>query len=363
MPTGPLLIVDDEPRQLEALSRILSPQYPLVTACNGAGAIAAARSCRPSLVLMDVRMPGMGGHAACRQIKADPELAGIPVIFIDGPAGAGDEAAGFDAGGVDHIVKPFKPAIVLARVRTHLSLVKANRLDQSYRDAILMLGEAGRYNDNDTGLHIWRMGAYARALARAAGWNEDDSALIELAAAMHDTGKIGIPSAILRKPGSLDGAERAVMQTHCRLGYDILSKSDAPLFKMAAVIALRHHERWDGSGYPDGLAGTDIPESARIVAVADVFDALSIARPYKEAWPIARVMRAIREGAGSQFEPRLVEAFCDILPEIVTLQDACLEQEKGPRRPEGPARLVAVPQAPQLPLAWAAHPEPALAAV
>ena len=320
MPNSPILIVDDEPQNLAALDLILSGSYGLVFARNGAEAFAAVQKHKPCLVLLDIQMPDMDGYAVCRRLKADPATENIPVIFVTGMASAWDEAAGFDAGAVDYVTKPVSPPVVLARIRTHLSLVKAARLEQSYKDAIYMLAEAGDYNDHDTGLHIWRMAEYCRALAAAIGWDSEACSLIALAAPMHDTGKLGIPDAVLKKPGKLDAAEWAVMQTHCRLGYDILVKSQAPVFTLAAEIALRHHERWDGSGYPDGLAGEAIPESARIVAVADVFDALSMKRPYKEPWPIDRIMATMVESAGSHFEPRLVERFQAILPEILEIQ-------------------------------------------
>ena len=146
---------------------------------------------------------------------------------------------------------------------------------------------------------------------------------------MHDTGKIGISDSILKKPGKLDAQEWATMQTHSRIGFDILSKSDAPLFRLAAEVALNHHERWDGNGYPNGLAGQEIPESSRIVAIADVFDALSMKRPYKEAWPVDRIMATIDESAGSHFERRLVEAFKNILPQILVTKQLWDTQERA----------------------------------
>ena len=183
-----------------------------------------------------------------------------------------------------------------------------------------MLGDAGHYNDSDTGVHIWRMAAYARALATACGWDSAQATLLEQAAPMHDTGKVGIPDAILRKPGKLDAEEWKVMKTHCQIGYDILSRSDAPVFQLAAEVAMHHHEKWDGSGYPDGLEADAIPESARIVALADVFDALTMKRPYKEPWPIDKVLATLRESAGSHFEPNLVETFITILPDILRIK-------------------------------------------
>ena len=238
------------------------------------------------------------------------------------------EAAGFEAGGVDYIVKPFSPGIVRARVSAHLSRVRTAALEQSYREAILMLGHAGHYNDTDTGAHIWRMAAYARELALASGWNEERSLQLELAAPMHDTGKLGVPHTILRKPGPLEAAEWVLMRTHPRIGHDILNKSKAPVFQLAAEVALHHHEKWDGSGYPDGLAGTKIPESARIVAVADVFDALSMKRPYKESWPIEQIVHNIDSGAGHHFDPEVVRTFRRILPKLREIRAAWAKVEE-----------------------------------
>lgn len=320
MPNGPLLIVDDEPQNLAAMRQILSPDYPLVFARTGAEALAAVVKHRPSLILLDIQMPDMDGYAVCRQLKTDPNTEAIPVLFVTALTEVGNETAGFAAGAVDYIVKPVSPPIVRARVRTHLSLVRASQLEQSRREAIFMLGEAGHHNDTDTGVHIWRMAAYSAALAKASGWSDEASQQLELAAPMHDTGKIGIPDAILRKPGKLDADEWVAMKTHARIGHDILSKSKAPLFQLAAEVALRHHEKWDGSGYPDGLAGEAIPESARIVALADVFDALTMKRPYKEPWPVERVLTTLRESSGGHFEPRLVELFESILPDILDIK-------------------------------------------
>ncbi|MFH1871081.1 MAG: HD domain-containing phosphohydrolase [Pseudomonadota bacterium] len=320
MRNGPLLIVDDEPQNLAALRQILAPDYQLVFARNGAEAIAAATKHVPSLILLDIEMPDMDGYAVCRALKSDPRTQHIPVIFETNLSEVADETNGFSAGAVDYIVKPVSPPIVRARVKTHLSLVRATRLEQSYRESIFMLGTAGHYNDTDTGVHIWRMAAYARALAAAGGWSAEDCETLELAAPMHDTGKIGISESILRKPAKLDADEWVVMKTHTQIGYNILGKSDAPVFKLAAEVALRHHEKWDGSGYPDGLAGDAIPESARIVALADVFDALTMKRPYKEAWPIDRVMATIGESAGSHFEPSLVATFESIVPQILDIK-------------------------------------------
>lgn len=320
MPTGPILVVDDEPINLDAMRNILERDYTVVVSRHGSEAVSIAARHAASLVLLDIQMPDLDGYAACQALKADPRTAHIPVLFVTSLCDSWDEARGFDCGGVDYLIKPVSAQAVRARVRTHLSLIQASRLEKSHRDAISMLGRAGHFNDNDTGVHIWRMATFAGELARAAGWSASDSRTLELAAPMHDMGKLGIPSAILRKPGPLDADEWRVMRTHARIGYEILSESDAPVFRLAAEVALRHHEKWDGSGYPDGLQGTSIPESARIVAIADVFDALSMRRPYKEPWPLERVVQTLEQGAGKHFDPDLLQHFVQILPRICALQ-------------------------------------------
>lgn len=320
MTPGPILCVDDEPANLEVLRRVLGAEHRLAFARTGAEALVAAAKHAPSLILLDIEMPGIDGYETCRRLKALPGGEDIRVIFVTARTAVADERAGFDAGGVDYITKPIAPLTVQARVRTHLSLVRMAQLEHSHRSAISMLGRAGHYNDNDTGVHIWRMAMYSGALARAVGWSDDDGAMMELAAPLHDTGKIGIPDAILKKPGPLSAEEWVVMRTHPTIGHEILCKSDAAPFRLAAEIALGHHERWDGGGYPQGLAGADIPESARIVAVADVFDALCMKRPYKEAWPVDKALETLRDGAGSHLDPRMVEAFHGILPEILEMK-------------------------------------------
>lgn len=322
MPKGPILVVDDEPVNLATIDAAFRGKYKLVFARNGAEALLASLKHMPSLILLDVQMPDMDGYAVCRRLKADPRTASIPVMFITSRRDVTDEAEGFFSGGVDYITKPFSIEILGARVRTHLSLVRATELERSYHDAIHMLGHAGHFNDNDTGVHIWRMAIYARQLAQAIGLPDDVCALIELAAPMHDTGKIGISHAILKKPGKLNADEWEIMKTHSRIGYDILSASHAPVFSLAAEIALYHHERWDGTGYPEGRSEERIPVSARIVAVADVFDALTMRRPYKPPWPMERVLDNMREGSGSHFDPKIISAFDAILPKLLATKQS-----------------------------------------
>lgn len=316
-----ILIVDDEPSNLAIMGAILGASYRLAFARNGAEAVAAVVKHVPALVLLDIGLPDTDGYALCRHIKQLDPLKAIRIIFITAYRDLEHEASGFAAGCVDYIVKPVTPAIVRARVAAQLSMVRASALADSYRDAILMLGHAGHYNDSDTGAHIWRMAAYARALAHAHGWDDDACDELELAAPMHDTGKLGIPHSILRKNGPLDADEWRVMRTHPEIGFAILSKSQAPVFRLAAEISLRHHEKWDGSGYPGGLQGKAIPESARIVALADVFDALSMRRPYKNPWPLDAIVDSVRDNAARHFDPALVSVFLDILPDLLVLKE------------------------------------------
>lgn len=315
-----ILLVDDEPTNLAILRKILEPDYRLVYARSGLETFEAIKQYQPSLILLDVQMPDMDGYTICKILKANPANEGIPVIFVTNLGDLGHEKEGFAAGCVDYLNKPVAPDIVLARVRTHLSLVRTIELQKSHHDAIFMLGEAGHYNDNDTGVHIWRMAAYSKALAKKLGWTLSQLELLEMAAAMHDTGKIGIPDSVLRKPGKLNDEEWRIIKTHCQIGYDIMSKSKAALFILAAEIALHHHEKWDGSGYPRGLVETSIPESARIVAITDVFDALTMRRPYKEAWPIEKAIATIRDSSGQHFDPAIVSCFLDIQSEIIEIK-------------------------------------------
>ncbi|WP_305910369.1 HD domain-containing phosphohydrolase (plasmid) [Methylomarinum sp. Ch1-1] len=320
MINSPILCADDEPYNLGILRMALKEHHPLVFSRSGQETLYAVAKHRPALILLDVQMPDMDGYEVCRRLKRDADTENIPVIFVTGMTQEIDEKAGFEVGAVDYITKPISVPIVQARVQTHLSLVRADRLKESYHDAIHMLGKAGHYNDTDTGVHIWRMAAYSRVLAETIGWDMERCNLLELAAPMHDTGKIGIPDAILKKPGKLDQEEWKIMKSHSSIGHGILKQSKAPLFQLAAEIALNHHEKWDGTGYPNGLSAMEIPESARIVAIADVFDALSMKRPYKEAWSLAKIQDYLNENAGSHLDSQLVEVFMDIMPTILEIK-------------------------------------------
>ena len=318
-----ILVVDDIPDNIRILKSLLEGEQCTVrVATRGAKAIELAHALpQPDLILLDIMMPEMDGYEVCRRLKADDATAHIPVIFVTAKGEIEDEAEGFDVGGVDYITKPVSPPIVIRRIATHLSLIRIEALNDLARSSIRMLGEAGHFNDTDTGEHIWRMAAYARAIAEAAGWSEEKAEMIELASPMHDTGKIGIPDAILKAPRRLEPEEWEVMMTHAQIGADILSMSSNPVFKMAAEVALGHHEKWNGEGYPQGLKGEETPESARIVAIADVFDALTMKRPYKEAWSVDDSIEEIRRSAGSHLDSRLVELFLSIEGKIRQIKE------------------------------------------
>ncbi|MBU1284357.1 MAG: two-component system response regulator [Gammaproteobacteria bacterium] len=315
-----LLLVDDEATNLQVLRHILQDDYRLLFAKDGQKALEMAAREQPELILLDVMMPGMTGYEVCTRIKAEPALQDIPVIFVTALADIDDEARGFEVGAVDYITKPVSPAIVRARVRTHLSLVRLDELKRTRLQIVQRLGMAAEYKDNETGLHVIRMSHFARVLARAAGFSEAAADELLNAAPMHDVGKIGIPDAVLRKPGKLDSEEWAIMRGHVEIGARIIGEHASGLLKTAQIIALTHHEKWDGSGYPSGLTGEAIPIEGRIVAIADVFDALTSVRPYKAAWSIEDAVALLREESGRHFDPQLVELFIEQLPAILEIK-------------------------------------------
>ncbi|RBP76019.1 two-component system response regulator [Marinobacter nauticus] len=318
--TKTLLLVDDEPANLQVLRNVLSDHYRLLFAKDGERALELARSEKPDLVLLDVMMPGMSGYEVCKTLKAGQDTRAIPVIFVTALSDADDEARGFELGAVDYLTKPVNAAIVRARVKNHLSLVRMDELIETRLAVVQRLGRAAEYKDNETGLHVIRMSHFSRLIALEAGLGEAWSDTLLNAAPMHDIGKIGIPDAILQKPGKLEPDEWLIMQRHAEIGAEIIGEDGSDLLNMAREVAQNHHEKWDGSGYPKGLKGTAIPISARIVALADVFDALTSERPYKKAWPIEQATDLIREQSGKHFDPELVEAFFRCLPAILEVR-------------------------------------------
>ncbi len=316
-----LLIVDDEPVNLQILRSILQHDYDLSFALDGNKALELAQSEQPKLVLLDVMMPGKSGLQTCLELKSNPATSDIPVIFVTALSDPDDEARGFELGAVDYITKPISPAIVKARVKNHLNLVRVGELERTRLQIILKLGKAAEYKDNETGMHVIRMSHFARILALAAGCSPNYSKDLLNAAPMHDIGKIGIPDAILCKPGPLNPDEWQIMQKHAEIGAHIIGEEESQLLKLAASIALNHHEKWDGSGYPRRLKGSEIPLEARIVAIADVFDALTSVRPYKPAWSVDDAMTYIQNNAGKHFDPTLANLFITLKNELLKIRD------------------------------------------
>jgi putative two-component system response regulator len=315
-----VLVVDDESANLQLMRKLLDQDYRLLFAKDGPRALDLARDEQPNLILLDVMMPDMSGHEACRRLKADPVTASIPIIFVTALTDAIDEVTGFEAGAVDYINKPVSAPILRARVKTHLSLVHLDELRESRLNIVQRLGRAAEYKDTETGYHVVRMSHYAAILARAIGrpesWVDDMLA----AAPMHDIGKIGIPDHILTKPAKLTPEEWEVMKTHPLIGAEIIGEHSDSMLRMAYQAALTHHEKWDGSGYPRGLAGESIPIEGRVVAVADVFDALTSVRPYKRPWSNEEATDLIKSEAGRHFDPTVVEAFLRSLPDLLAVQ-------------------------------------------
>lgn len=340
-----ILVVDDTPDNIQIIHGVLSQQYQIRAATSGNKALQLAQiQPRPELILLDVMMPEMDGFEVCRRLKRDPATNNIPVIFVTAKTDSIDERTGFELGAVDYISKPISPSILKVRVETHLALANQARqlealvqqrtqeLESTRHKIIHRLGRAAEFRDNETGMHITRMSHYGRILAENIGTSAQWSQLFFNASPMHDIGKIGIPDAILLKPGKLTDEERSIMQQHAFFGAEIIGDDDDPLLIMAREIALYHHERWDGTGYPNAIAGEDIPLSARIASVADVFDALTSARPYKKPWSNDDAFDYISAAAGTQFDPQLTQAFVDSRHQIIEIKESFLEPEDEQQR-------------------------------
>ncbi len=358
MPTdngSTILIVDDDPDNLFVLNELLCPQYRVLAAISGeTGLRVALGTPRPDLILLDVMMPGLDGYAVLARLRAHPVTREIPVVFLTALGDPSDEERGFSHGASDYITKPLKPAVVLARVRCQLEAKLAREWlndrnaaleaevarrmaenDLTQRVTIRALAHLAEARDPETGNHILRTQSYMKRLAtdlrghpRFAGLiNDRYIELLTMSAPLHDIGKVGIPDHILLKPGKLTADEWVVMKTHAQCGSNAIEQAerdvDAPLefLTLAKEIAHWHHEKWDGSGYPDGLAGEAIPLAARLMAVADVFDALISKRVYKEAMTTAEAGRLLKEGRGRHFDPDVVDTFLAAYDDFVAIAE------------------------------------------
>lgn len=321
-----LLLVDDEATNLHILRQMLQNDYRLLFAKDGRQALAIAEEQQPDLILLDILLPDLSGYDVCRELKHNPRTLKIPVIFVTAMFDSVNETQGFEVGGVDYIIKPLSPTVVRARVANQLSLVRAEELQTIQLQLMFKLAKAAEYRDNETGRHVIRISHYSRLLALAAGYSEQAADEVFYTAPMHDVGKIGIPDRILLKPGPLDAEEWAIMRKHPEIGANIIGEHESSLLKLASIIAQSHHEKWDGSGYPKQLKGEEIPQVARIVALADVFDALTTKRPYKEAWPVQEAVDYIQQQSGKHFDPELVGLFMTILPDILEVKTRWAEE-------------------------------------
>lgn len=323
-----VLVVDDQPENIDVLRGALRDRYQVRIATSGQRALEIAFADPPDMILLDVSMPDLDGYEVCARLKRDFRTSAVPVIFITAMGRNEDEMRGFEVGAVDYITKPISPGRVLARVRAQIALADQSRhlaqlVDERTRELVRTrqviierLGRAAEYKDDESGSHVVRMAHYTRLLALANGATEAQAEILFSAAPMHDLGKIGIPDSLLRKSIRLTEAEWAIVKLHPQMGADIIGVHDDPLLECARVIALGHHEKWDGTGYPAGLKRLEIPLAARIVAFADVFDALTSDRPYKKAWPVASAFEYVREQAGHHFDPILATQFLSLAPKI-----------------------------------------------
>jgi len=331
-----VLVVDDTQENIDILKGILSERYTVKVATSGRLALKLAFSPKPpNLILLDIMMPEMDGYEVCRLLKADERTRNIPIIFVTAKSDIEDEMHGFSLGAADYITKPISAAIVLARVKTHLELYdrsclletlvqeqtqylmdRALELQETRLEIIRRLGRAAEYRDNETGMHVMRLSHYARLLAQKAGLSHFEADQVMNASLMHDVGKIGIPDHILLKPGKLTVDEFEIIKTHPEICAEIIGEHQSELLKLSRLVALTHHEKWNGLGYPNGLKGEDIPLAGRITTIADIFDALTSVRPYKKAWTVDDALALIKKEAGEALDPTLVPLFISLRPEV-----------------------------------------------
>ena len=341
-----ILIVDDSPKNIQVVAHLLADQaYDISYATSGLRALDMLQENRFDLVLLDVMMPGMSGYDVCRKIKRDNMAGDIPVIFLTAKTDEQSLLDGFEAGGQDYVTKPFTAAELLARIKTHLKLkafedsqqavidnataelTLLNReIIETQKEVIFTMGSIGETRSMETGLHVKRVAEYSRLLALFSGLDGYEADMIAMASPMHDIGKVGIPDAILNKKGRLTPDEFEIMKTHVTIGHEMLKHSQRPIMQTAAIIALQHHEKWDGSGYPSAAEKDDIHIYGRITALADVFDALGSKRCYKEAWADEDVLALIRQESGRHFDPKLVELFFENLDTFYEIREKYCDQ-------------------------------------
>ncbi len=343
-----ILIVDDNPSNVALLEAVLEEEEykNIYSTTDPFQVLPLYREHQFDLILLDIRMPGMSGIEVLQQLGAVTRDDFLPVIVLTAQTDQDTRQKALEAGAKDFITKPFEDWEVLLRIQNTLQtrlfytrqIVRADLLEnevikrtteirETQFEIVQCLGAAGELRDNETGAHVKRMSHICSLLASKRGLGKDFSTLLLYASTMHDVGKIGIPDSILLKPGKLSPEEWQVMKQHPKIGARIIGDHDSSIISLARETALYHHEKWDGTGYPHGIAGDKIPVSARIAAISDVFDALTSARPYKQAWPVEKALEVIREESGKHFEPIMVELFVENLPEIIEIKNRYLDQE------------------------------------
>jgi putative two-component system response regulator len=324
-----ILAVDDAAELLALIGKALVGDYKVKLASDGEKALAlAAEAPEPDLILLDVGLPGISGFDVCRKLKQQPATAGIPVIFLTAKTEAADQVEGLDLGAVDYIAKPVNAKLLLARVRTHLALAnrraelerqiaeRTEQLEDARVQVIRRLARAMEFHESAaSGNKTIRVAQYVKLIAQAAGAKPDATALLVKAAPLYDIGKMGVPSEILRKPGKLSAPELERVRRHPQLGAEIIGEHKDPVLALARTLALTHHERWDGAGYPKGLKGNDIPWQGRVMALADAFEAMTTTQFYRqEPFKIDEAASAMVPHFGKQFDPGLAAALTKALP-------------------------------------------------
>jgi putative two-component system response regulator len=314
-----ILCIEHDAANQAVMRNTLAPNHRLVFAHDSSEARFLAETHAPALILLSDALPDIDCYTLIRQLRTrlSQQVPAVIVLTSSEPSAFYQLDGG--VANIDFLPRPFSPLLLRERVKLLLSLAHALTTERSLNEAVHLLSAVGHYGDTHVGVHAPRMAAYACALAQAVGWEAEDCARLTLAAPLHDLGMIGVPEVILSKPGTLNGAEWTQMRQHTTIGYELLVRNQTPIFQLAASIALHHHERWDGTGYPTGLRQENIPEAARICAIADVFDALTSRRPYKEAWPVGQAIDAMRLGRGSHFDPTLLDRFLQIMPTILDI--------------------------------------------
>jgi len=335
-----ILIVDDTIANIKLVAGLLQSQaYEISYATHGEQALELVTDNLYDLILLDILMPGIDGYEVCLKIRKDPRYTNIPIIFLTANTNEKSIVKAYECGGQDYITKPFSGVELIARVRTFLKLKNfedslQNKIDaamqelkslnkeieETQKEVIFTMGAIGETRSKETGYHVKRVAEYSNLFAILLDMDEAEAELIKMASPMHDIGKVGIPDNILNKPGKLTANEFEIMKTHVSIGHEMLKHSNRSILKAAAIIAYEHHEKWDGSGYPQAIAGEDIHIYGRISALADVFDALGSNRCYKKAWADEDIFKLLKEQRGIHFDPQLIDLFFQNLDQFLAIR-------------------------------------------